>query len=130
MPMTSAATPDFQARPMDTDSAEVRLGISAGSVTQRSRFIRGMWNTLAISVSRGSICRRPSSVPAYTTGSTITATIRRLSRREGTQISAAITKDATGTDRMADSSGASRSATAAHRAARVASAMPAAEASA
>ena len=89
-----------------------------------------MRNTLAISVSRGSICRRPSSVPAYTTGSTITATISRLSRREGTQMSAAITKDATGTERMADSSGVIRSATRAQRAARVASAIPNPEASA
>ena len=42
MPMTSAATPDFQARPMATERDEARLGSRAGSSMVRSRFHRGM----------------------------------------------------------------------------------------
>ena len=130
MPMTSAATPLFHASPIDTDSAEATLGSAAGRSTARSRFQRPMRNTRAISRSRGSICRMPSSVPAYTTGSTITNAISTLSRREGTQISAAITNDATGTERIAASSGDSSSDTSAKRPASIASAMPASAASA
>ena len=73
--ITSAATPDFHARPKAFTQDEIRLGTTTGSFTFKSVFVFDRLNTLDISKSDLSVFVSPSCTVCQTRGKTIKQTI-------------------------------------------------------
>ncbi len=97
-PMTSAATPDFQAIPTATELADKKYGRVLGTYMENMRLKIGILKTFAMSISFVLVSLMPVSVFVYIPGSTIMAGMNMAKSSESIHKSESITKDATGTD--------------------------------
>ncbi len=106
--ITSAATPDFHARPKALTHAVTRAGIMCGSFTEKIVLAGKILNTSAISKSFLSVLQSPSCTVCHISGKTIRQTIKigrvELSKNRYSKIIIATT----GTARMIFSTGDSK----------------------
>ena len=109
--MTSAATPDFQAKPMPFAAAEAIYGRMDGRRISRRMRPPGRPKTRAISTRPSSAARRPLSTLAQMTGRTVKKLMTEGMRSRVTHRNTRIVKDATGIARMSCRRGAVRTCT-------------------
>ena len=97
-PIISAATPDFQAYPIETVEALIKWGIIAGMYIYRILYTGFKRKTFANSSISVGVLLSPVSTFVYTTGITISEDISMDKCEDENQNNASITNDATGTD--------------------------------